>query len=960
MTGISEIKHLYRTIMFLLLLSAAIPAAAQQPHLKSISLPAADGSCLVKDMIQSDQGFLYLATTCGLMRYDGLDFEPAHPLIPQEAVNTVFQDGNGRIWAGYSSGSIVAFSGFSSELPMVIRQGGANEITGIAQDSAGRMWFAAYGRGICYLEGDSIRHIGSEEGLSDIYVYDIVADRHGHIWAGSDAGIDILRFYNGTLAVEHLDMDDGLPDMMIVSIDSDPGGSILAGGYNNGFCRIDSKTMQIQNLTGGWNYGPVSGMLDGTGYFWIATEESGLIRVEKNQNAMDACAGLNGINTGRLNGILRDMEGNIWTWGAGRLFLIPGEKFAFVFNGPDNHLKDVHALMIDDQQYIWYAAEKGLFRHTLSFSDGSESQKIPLPSAISSRDITCIFQDFSGRVWIGTFGRGLYRLEPDFLTGKLFTENDGLINNNVLSIDASGEDIWFATLGGASKFRDGRFENYDQTRGLGNNFIYSVLADKQGRIWFATDGTGITRLENGSFTNFGPHSGLKSEKVYDMAMDKQGRLWCATHDNGIFFFGNERFHEIPVLMEENPTISALETDDFNNLLIVHENGIDIYNTHSQTYHAYGRESGIYPIDPEFNSTARTEDGQIWIGTEKGLIRYRSAGRESRNLPKTVITGVSVFLEEADRTGHADFAHHQNQITFSYAGLWFQNPEQVKYRIMLEGNDQEWKNTGDRRAGYSNLPPGEYTFRVQAALSPEFHAASSAAYHFRIRSPYWAKWWFYVLVASLLALSARAFIRIREARMRRIEALEREKILFQYETLKSQVNPHFLFNSFSTLMNVIEENRTLALEYVEHLSVFFRNILEYRDKDLVRIDEELEVAENYIYLQKRRYGDTLMVEISIAENQKSSLIPPLTLQLLIENAIKHNVISASRPLKISIRSYEQQIRVTNSLQRKSFTGDSTGFGLKTIRHRYELFGKSEVSVRETNTHFIVSLPLIRRK
>ena len=134
---------------------------------------------------------------------------------------------------------------------------------------------------------------------------------------------------------------------------------------------------------------------------------------------------------------------------------------------------------------------------------------------------------------------------------------------------------------------------------------------------------------------------------------------------------------------------------------------------------------------------------------------------------------------------------------------------------------------------------------------------------------------------------------------RKEALHRDRIIFQFETLKNQVNPHFLFNNFSTLIGLIEEKKELAIEYVEHLSDFFRNILEVKDKNLITVNEELKFLESYLYIQRMRYGKNLKVEINIPDHLLESMLPTLSLQMLIENAIKHNVISNTRLLVIYV-------------------------------------------------------------
>lgn len=940
----------------------------QEPFVKTHKLPGNFGDCKIATLMQDHDGFIWLGTSCGLIMFDGINYRMAPENIPAGSVSALFQSVSGDFWIGYESGLLIAFDDKSREITMVEQIPEGNAITGIAQDQNGNLWFSAYGQGIFFHKNDSLHHITRSGGLADLFIYSIISDKSGKIWAASDAGINIITFENNRLHIHHLGVSDGLPDVMITSLAKDHEGNIYAGGYQNGFCMIDSKSLEIEYRMGSkYDPGPVSGILPGKRFTWITTEIEGLIRIDNESGHFQNFRQIQGQSLQRLQGIFRGREGNIWCWRGENHFQIPGEKFSFVYTGKTNKLSDVHALLIDDEGYLWYASEYGLFRHRQIFSGKEYAEKINIPASISSRDITCLYQDVTGYIWIGTFGGGLYRLNPDEKGGIWFTEQDGLINNNILAISEGMQEIWFATLGGASKYlipqnpeHRGQFINFDEEQGLGNNFIYDVLVDDDQNIWFATDGTGITLLENGNFTNFGPDQGLMSEKVYVLTTDKQNRLWCATHDNNIYYYENGLFHEIPLIPDPNTTISALEVDELNNLLIVQQNGLSIYNINTDNVTHFGSQAGISPIDPEFNSTAVSTDGAIWVGTENGLIKYTPVSNNKIQHPQAVITEVSVFLQPVKSSYKSEFSYNENHFTFNYIGLWYHHPELVSYQVMLEGNDLEWKPTADRQISYANLSPGNYTFKVRASQYKDFPGTKAASYSFKINAPFWSTWWFYAIVALLIAVAIYSIVRIRLARLQRIQALERDKIMFQYETLKSQVNPHFLFNSFSTLMNVIEENRDVAIEYVEKLSVFFRNILEFREKNLIGVDEEIRVIKNYIYLQKRRYGDNLTVHIDLTDEALNTFIPPLTMQLLVENAIKHNIVSRSKPLEIDILSEGEFLIIKNNLQPKSFTGDSTGFGLKTIKHRYRLFGKDNVTIDKQDRIFIVSLPYIKDK
>ncbi len=191
-----------------------------------------------------------------------------------------------------------------------------------------------------------------------------------------------------------------------------------------------------------------------------------------------------------------------------------------------------------------------------------------------------------------------------------------------------------------------------------------------------------------------------------------------------------------------------------------------------------------------------------------------------------------------------------------------------------------------------------------------------------------------------------------------ETLKRTAVQSQLDALKTQLDPHFLFNNFNTLTTIIEEDPKLATRYVEKLSQVYRYVLQTRSDDTVLLREELNFIENYLFLAKIRFGENLKIEIQVAENQKDKFIPPVTLQLLCENAIKHNIVSKQNPLTIKISTIENdQLMVSNNLQKKISVEISTKIGLQNIKQRYLLLGKSEPQIIENEKEFIVKLPLI---
>ncbi|WP_353483720.1 histidine kinase [Haliscomenobacter sp.] len=192
-----------------------------------------------------------------------------------------------------------------------------------------------------------------------------------------------------------------------------------------------------------------------------------------------------------------------------------------------------------------------------------------------------------------------------------------------------------------------------------------------------------------------------------------------------------------------------------------------------------------------------------------------------------------------------------------------------------------------------------------------------------------------------------------------ERLKREFVQAQLDGLKSQVNPHFLFNSLNTLVYIIPEDPEKAVEFVQKLAKVYRYILEIQERRLIPLWEEMEFLESFIFLHKERFCDNLRLNIEVPKSERNHLIVPLSLQLLFENAIKHNIISKEKPLSISLKVEEgKRLVIRNTLQLRSNPEPGTKTGLSNIKSRYEYFSDQPVIIEDTGKEFIVSIPLIQ--
>jgi two-component system, LytTR family, sensor kinase len=190
-----------------------------------------------------------------------------------------------------------------------------------------------------------------------------------------------------------------------------------------------------------------------------------------------------------------------------------------------------------------------------------------------------------------------------------------------------------------------------------------------------------------------------------------------------------------------------------------------------------------------------------------------------------------------------------------------------------------------------------------------------------------------------------------------ENLKRESLAAQLNALRTQVNPHFLFNNLNTLSSLIPENPKHAVDFVQQLSKVYRHILEVKDEKSILLKDELDVLKAYTFLLKTRFEKNLEVNINIPPEKMQQKIVPLSLQILMENAIKHNIVSSGKPLQINVFTENGSLVVSNNLQMKNQINESTGIGLDNIRNRYKLISEKPVKVIESETNFTVSIPLI---
>jgi ligand-binding sensor domain-containing protein len=945
-------KHLPGFLLWLFLIPAAY---GQHPLFNSRRFTYNDLELHTRSTFQDRQGFIWLAASEGLFRYDGAAVEhyilPGNDSLP--GITALYEDHEHTLWIGTSRGHIYRMqrgiiSQFDPEegLPKVA-------VTAFASDRLSRLWIATYGEGIyCHRDG-RLYNINTDDGLSDDYVYTMVAHPTGIVICGTDAGINLVRFTDKK-QVKVIDQSEGLPDNIITSLALYGAAGVLAGTESKGVAAVNLVTGAVQVHTGSaaWNNGSVVSIVEAPGSWLYATTTGGLIETSTDGTII---AHYNAAGTAvpdKLSSVMRDAEGNIWLCNLSSSITTYSRQFSFL---PMQHA-NLYMVLRDSRGTIWFSDNNRLGAIT---GKGKEE----LPAQLRSIAAISACEDAKGCLWFGTFGKGVYRYDPATRHLTQFTEADGLVNNNVLSIAGDQETIWFATLGGVSSLGlnsrgKAAFNAYNRSNGMPASYVYQVYIDSQKRVWFATDGFGLIRYEaKKGFRRISTVNGLRGKVVYSITEDAGRTLWVNAAREGLFYGDGTTFRPYKLNNTKQEIITSVFADRSNNLLLVHAGRIDVLNTHSGMLLRHSDELGLEHIEPNLNAGCTDREGNIWIASSAGIVRYTPDQGNLWKGPLPVIKKVSLFLSPVNKDTEHTFAYNNNHISFDYTGLWFHDPDEVVYEIKLEGYDPDWIRTKDRNVVYPKLPPGAYTFRVKVSADASQLHATETSYSFSISAPFWSTWWFILTV--IMAASATVYLLVtqRIAKLRERQNLEKESISFQFETLKSQINPHFLFNSFNTLAGLIESDPQHAVSYVGQLSDFYRSILQYRDKDVITLKEELEILDNYFALQQKRYGSKLSMHTDEDLYRQQAYIAPLTLQLLVENAIKHNVVSAEKPLAITLNLEDDYLVVRNNFQPKLFPEKTTGLGLENIRSRYRIISPKTLFTGKDDAFFTVRIPLI---
>lgn len=772
-------------ILIILLLSPVL-SKTQNPRFDTYKLMDNRKKAEVNTIFQDDKGYIWVGTPYGLIKHDGKEFITftEKDSLYTNQISTINQDHKNRMWIGHTSGEITyktgkKFKKFSPEegLPK-------EEISSFYFDHDSIMWFSTLGEGVYYYKGKHrkrLYNLNTNDGLLDDYVYSITQDREGRFYFATDRGISVYHSKKDTFP-EEITMSDGLPDNIVkhmiirdnmLWIGMEDGGICVYNLHNDKFFTFPD-----------WEFGSINNFIIlSDNELWVSTERKGVIKckIENQKVQYSVYDNKLGLASKRTRTIFKDREKNIWIGTRNGLSIRKNTHFEFLSSNDGFNIKHIFSFTIDDQGNYWIASQKGLYVIEINKMGMMKQRKLFTDTKLGKTSFVSLFKDKNGYIWAGTYGYGVFKINPQSFEYKNYTSSDGLSNNNVIHITGNDNELWFSTLGGGVSnlnMKTEKFKNFASKDGLTSSYVYSVYIDSLDRKWVSTDGGGVLYIKNDSINSFS-NSIFSSENkiVYQVIGDKAGNLWFNSPGKGLIKYNGKDFftYNVENGLKTN-SIQSIVPDGHRNILIISNQGVDKLNIQDSSLKYHGEAYGVAYWEPNLNAFYKDSVNNIWIGTKKGLLKYNAGVASSDTvLPKIFITKKVVNFEEAEASTKV-FNYNENHITFHYNALWFQTSRELNYRYRLKGYDLSWNPATEvRMATYSNLPPGEYTFQVQVEYAGgKWIGTKNSQYHFTIKPPFWKTTWF--IVASILIILAGIyiFIKLRLRKLRRDkERLEKE-------------------------------------------------------------------------------------------------------------------------------------------------------------------------------------------
>jgi PAS domain S-box-containing protein len=706
---------------------------------------------------QGGDGYLWLGTEAGLVRFDGVSFTAYNTAnssgMRDNFINALLVDRENTVWGGTWVGGVFRLTGGK---PATAPGSGGSRVNYLYQDRAGTIWAARDG-GLARWQDGQFRSVPGV-GMA---LYSVGEAADGTLLLGTDDGIKTWQ--HGS--VVPWQPAGGRIQGPVWTIYLDRQGGSWFGTPDALYHAAKGKLLRYAKVDGLPDGGVTTILQTRNGQLWVGTGDGGVARLAGVR--LQAFTARDGLTDDAVSALLEDREGSLWIGtlhgGLNRL----REPVLTIFTThqglSDNVVWSVAGDAHDD---LWIGTSKGLDR----LRNGRLTTQI-----LTGYSVYATIQTSDGTLWLGTSG-GLAHLRH----GRLERLGSPFPNLHVSAFleDRTGA-LWIGGYSGLLRWKDGRLHDYTEEAGIAHAQVATIAEDGEGSLWIGTHGQGLLRLQDGRFTTFTSKDGLSNDVVESLYIDEHG-VWVGTQ-GGLHLVHEGHIRGLPLagsaLMKD---IYQILKDDHGSLWLTSNEGLARVSQEELLAAVAGRRDSvdvhqIVPLDGrrrvEFNGASQNAGwkdakGRLWFPSIKGLVTVDPAHLANNPLPPPVhIEGLLVDGKSVELGENLELPPGRGGLELHYTATSLLIPERVAFRYRLEGYDKDWVDAGTRRvAYYTHVPGGHYRFQVVAANNDGVWNQAGAALAFRLRPHFYEMWWFYALCGLALLVSVLGVFRLRVRRI----------------------------------------------------------------------------------------------------------------------------------------------------------------------------------------------------
>jgi len=739
-------------------------------------------------ILQDKKGWMWFGTSQGVCRFDGYKFTVFKTDVEDSTslkgnlVRTIFEDSKGQLWVGTENGGLNKFNREKENFRQLFYHGEQAvlhdaSVTSIHEDLAGNLWVGTE---------TQLFRMESETSLVELkpanrtrfteYFRVIQTDQTGKMWLGTNNGL--LRYDPQNNQIQKIDLpQNSSSNQEIWAIYKDSDGTLWIGTYASGLITINPNTLETKQIVIDRNNDrslTVRAIAkDRNGKYWIGTR-GGLYVYEKNRGVTafyyhDEREPKSLVNNS-IQHIAHDVKGDVWIGTRNGInFLIEERQNIQGYKsmqGDDRYLNssEIFAFWMDPKGDIWAGTESGGI-NILNRRTGRFSYLMPQknnPNSLSRNCIKALLDDGKGNLWIGTFLGGIDVMNLQTGTFRHYTNNPNdptsLSDNKVWALlRDSNNEIWAGTSVGLDKFNPATNSFVHHPDLVDGEQVNWLVEDDDDCLWIGAEEIVIYNLKNKEITRV-------KETTRHMIQDSKKRFWLATLNKGIALYSKEKgiikYYTEKNGLANNQTLAILE-DDEHFLWISTTNGLSKFDPETERFHNYSLKNGFQNNQFTYGAAYKTPDGELLFGGISGFNIFNPTKIKSGDyFAPIVLTDLKIFnksvkigdhkndvlTKSISETDRIRLKYDQNSITLDFASFDYANSLGLQYSYFLEGFDKDWNEPSpSRSATYTNLDPGEYTFRVKTVSIDRQESSPGPELVITVLPPYYETWWFRILI-----------------------------------------------------------------------------------------------------------------------------------------------------------------------------------------------------------------------